>query len=265
MRKKLIAGNWKMNTTSESANALARKIAEESVSYGAVDLLVCPPSVYLLPVRDALLNGVVSLGAQNMYFEASGAFTGELSAAMLKDVGCTFVILGHSERRHILGETDELINKKTIAAHAAGLTPIVCVGEKLDEREAGKTTDVIRTQFDGSLKGLTPAQIAATVIAYEPVWAIGTGKVATPAQAQEVHADLRKLLAERYNADTAQAVRILYGGSVKPDNAAELLKQPDVDGALVGGACLKAEDFLAIAGAGILLAPDDEQRPQART
>jgi triosephosphate isomerase len=264
MRKKLIAGNWKMNTTRESALALARRIAQESVSYGAVDLLVCPPSVYLMPVADALLDGVVFLGAQNMYFEPGGAFTGEISAAMLKDVGATFVILGHSERRHILGETDELINKKAHAAHAAGLTPIVCVGEKLDQREAHKTADVIRTQFDHSLAGLTPAQVAATVIAYEPVWAIGTGKVATPAQAQEVHADLRKLLGQRYNAETADAVRILYGGSVKPDNAAELLKQPDVDGALVGGACLKAEDFLAIAAAGILLAPDDVDRPQSR-
>jgi triosephosphate isomerase len=263
-RKKLIAGNWKMNATCESGVALARAIADQSASYGAVDLLVCPPSVYLIPVRDALLGGNVFLGAQNMYFEPHGAFTGELSAAMLMDAGCTFVILGHSERRHILGEADELINKKTLAALAAGLTPIVCVGEKLDEREAGQTANVIRTQVDGSLKGLTPQQMAATVIAYEPVWAIGTGKVATPAQAQEVHADLRKLLAQRYNAETAEAVRILYGGSVKPDNAAELLKQRDVDGALVGGACLKADDFLAIAGAGILLAPDEEQRPQAR-
>ncbi len=264
MRKPLIAGNWKMNTTCESAIALARKIADESVSYGAVDLLVCPPSVYLIPVRDALLEGVVFLGAQNMYFEAQGAYTGELSAAMLKDVGATFVILGHSERRHILGESDELVNKKTLAAHAAGLTPIVCVGEKLDERESGRTADVIRRQFEGSLAGLTAAQAAATVIAYEPVWAIGTGKVATPQQAQEVHADLRKLIASRYNAETAQAVRLLYGGSVKPDNAAELLKQSDVDGALVGGACLQADDFLAIAAAGILLAPDDVDRPQSR-
>jgi triosephosphate isomerase len=264
MRKKLIAGNWKMNTTSDGAVALARKIAEASPSYGAVDLLVCPPAVYLQRVQEAVAGGSVFVGGQNMYFEASGAFTGETSAAMLKDVGATFVILGHSERRHIFGESDELINKKAHAAHAAGLTPVVCVGEKLDERESGQTTEVNRRQMEGSLKGLTAEQMAATVIAYEPVWAIGTGKVATPAQAQEVHADLRKWLAERYNADTAGAVRILYGGSVKPDNAAELLRLPDVDGALVGGACLKADDFLAIAGAGILLAPDDEQRPQSR-
>ena len=225
-------------------------------------MLVCPPSCYLEMVQHALKGGDVLLGAQNMYHEASGAFTGEISAAMLKDVGVTYVILGHSERRHIMGETDSDVNKRTLAAHAAGLTPIVCVGEKLDQREAEKTSKVCRTQMDGSLKGLTAEQMAATVIAYEPVWAIGTGKVATPAQAQEVHADLRKWVTERYNAETAAVVRMLYGGSVKPDNAAELLKLPDVDGALVGGACLKADDFLAIAGAGILLAPDDVNRPQ---
>lgn len=249
MRKPLIAGNWKMNTTRETAVALARGVAEGASSHDAVDLLVCPPSVYLLPVRDALAGSSVLLGAQNMYHEPVGAFTGELSAAMLRDVGATFVILGHSERRHILGETDADVNRKALAALAAGLTPIVCVGEKLDQREAGRTADVIRTQCDGSLAGLSAAQMKATVIAYEPVWAIGTGKVATPEQAQEVHADLRKLLAERYNAETSAAVRMLYGGSVKPDNAAELLRQPDVDGALVGGACLKAGDFLAIASA----------------
>lgn len=247
MRKKLIAGNWKMNTTGESATALARKIAEESVSYGAVDLLVCPPSVYLLPVRDALLNGVVALGAQNMYFEASGAFTGEVSAAMLVDVGAKYVILGHSERRHIFKESDADVNKKTHAALAAGLGPIVCVGELLEEREAGKTAQVIKSQFEGSLAGISEEQIKGIVIAYEPVWAIGTGKVATPAQAEEVHADLRSLLAKRYNAAVAAEVRILYGGSVKASNAGELLGQPNIDGALVGGASLKVDEFLGIA------------------
>jgi triosephosphate isomerase len=174
------------------------------------------------------------------------------------------VILGHSERRQFMGETDVDVNQKLVAAHAAGLTPIVCVGETLREREADKTAEVICRQFAGSLTGLTGGQMAATVIAYEPVWAIGTGKVATPEQAQQVHADLRKLVADRYNAETAELVRILYGGSVKPDNAAELLSQPDIDGALVGGASLKAEDFLAIAAAGIQLAPDDVDRPQSR-
>ena len=184
-----------------------------------------------------------------MYHEANGAFTGEISAAMLLDVGCSYVILGHSERRHILGETDADVNKKTLAALAAGLVPIVCVGELLAEREAGQTAAVIRRQFDGSLAGVTAEQIERVVIAYEPVWAIGTGKVATPEQAEEVHADLRRLLAERYNERVAGKVRILYGGSVKAGNAGELLAQPNIDGALVGGASLKVDEFLGIAGA----------------
>ena len=250
MRKPLIAGNWKMNLDGAGATALGRAISDASPGYGKVDLLVCPPFPYLKTVGSVLDGGTVLLGAQNMSHEKSGAFTGEVSAAMLKDCGCTHVILGHSERRHIYKETDADVNKKTVAAHAAGLVPIVCVGELLEEREAGKTAEVIRTQFDGSLAGLSADQVAATVIAYEPVWAIGTGKVATPEQAEEVHADLRKLIAERYNAATADQVRILYGGSVKPDNAAELLGQPNVDGALIGGASLKADDFLAIAAAG---------------
>lgn len=250
MRKPLIAGNWKMNTTAASGAELAAAVAAQAGGLTAVDLLVCPPSVYLAEVKTAIGSAAVALGAQNMYHEASGAFTGELSAGMLQDVGCTYVILGHSERRHILGETDADVNKKTLAALTAGLVPIVCVGELLEEREAGQTAEVIRTQFDGSLAGLTAEQMAKTVIAYEPVWAIGTGKVATPAQAQEVHADLRKLIADRYNASTADVVRILYGGSVKPDNAAELLGQADIDGALIGGASLKASDFLGIAAAG---------------
>jgi triosephosphate isomerase len=184
-----------------------------------------------------------------MYHEPSGAFTGELSAAMLLDIGCRYVILGHSERRHVLGETDQDVNRKLHAALAAGLTPIVCVGELLQQRQAGQTHEVIAQQFAGSLDGLSPQQAGQTVIAYEPVWAIGTGQVATPQQAEEVHADLRKLLAERYNTAVAEAVRIQYGGSVKPDNAAELLAQPNIDGALVGGASLEADSFLAIAAA----------------
>ncbi len=261
MRKPLIAGNWKMNTNGESARALAQKISDASPGYGAVDLLVCPPYCYLQTVGDVLDGGTVLLGAQNMYHEKNGAFTGEVSADMLKDCGATFVILGHSERRHVMGETDEMVNKKAIAAHAAGLIPIVCIGELLKEREAGKTAEVCRRQFEGSLAGLAPELMAATVLAYEPVWAIGTGKVATPQQAEEVHADLRKLIESRYNAETAELVRILYGGSVKPDNAAELLCQPNVDGALIGGASLKADDFLAIAAAETLMAPDDVERP----
>ncbi len=250
MRRPLIAGNWKMNSDRASAVTLASGIAERSGEASEVDFLVCPPSIYLAPVREALGDAPVALGAQNMHHEAGGAFTGEISASMLQDVGAQFVILGHSERRHIFGETDALVNKKTLAALAAGLTPIVCVGELLEQREAGQTGDVIRTQFEGSLAGVTAEQIARTVLAYEPVWAIGTGKVATPEQAEQVHADLRKLLAERYNVEIADQVRILYGGSVKPDNAEELLSQPNVDGALVGGASLKVDDFLGIALAG---------------
>ena len=251
MRTPLIAGNWKMNTDSSSATALAGAIAERAVEAAGAELLVCPPAVYLPLVRDAIGNAKVALGAQNMSCQPSGAFTGETSAAMLNDINATYVILGHSERRHIFGETDENVNKKTVAALAAGIRPIVCVGELLEERESGKTAEVIRSQFDGSLAGISADAMKSVVIAYEPVWAIGTGKVATPAQAEEVHTDLRKQLVERYNQEVADTVRILYGGSVKPDNAEELIGQPNIDGALIGGASLKADDFLAIAIASV--------------
>jgi triosephosphate isomerase len=247
MRRKLIAGNWKMNTNRASAMSLARGVVERAGSFGHLDLLVCPPAIYLVPVSDVVAGTPVSLGAQNMYHEPEGAFTGEVSAAMLLDVGCRYVILGHSERRHILGESDKDVNRKTLAALSAGLTPIVCVGELLAEREGGQTGAVIRRQFEGSLANVRDDQIESVVIAYEPVWAIGTGKVATPEQAEEVHADLRRLLRERYNDRFAAAVRILYGGSVKASNAGDLLSQPDIDGALVGGASLKVDDFLGIA------------------
>jgi triosephosphate isomerase len=243
----LIAGNWKMNLDRAAAVALAAAIAERSKSIAAADLVIFPPSVYIDAVRAVLAGSSVAYGAQNMYHEPNGAFTGELSAAMLADLGCRYVILGHSERRHILGETDEAVNKKTRSALAAGLVPIVCVGELLAEREAGQTAAVIRRQVEGSLAGLSAAEVAGLVIAYEPVWAIGTGRVATPEQAEEVHKDLRTILSDRYNRATAEAVRILYGGSVKASNAAELLAQGDVDGALVGGASLKADEFLGIA------------------
>ena len=246
MRRPFIAGNWKMNLNRASAVALAEGVAKKAEKIDAVDLAVCPPSCYLNAVGRAIAGSNVRLGAQNMYHEKDGAFTGELSAAMLRDLGCTYVILGHSERRHILGETDAAINKKVQAALAAGLIPILCVGELLAEREAGQTMAVIRRQFDGSLAGIPADQLGTLVIAYEPVWAIGTGKVATPQQAEEVHLGLRKIIAERYNASVADVVRIQYGGSVKPDNAAELLKQPNIDGALVGGASLKVDQFLGI-------------------
>jgi triosephosphate isomerase len=246
-RRPLIAGNWKMNTDRASGVALAGAIAKRSGDFGKLDLLVCPPFVYLSAVAESLAGSPVALGAQDMYFEKSGAFTGEISPAMLLDVGCKYVILGHSERRHVLGETDADVNKKTLAALATGLVPIVCVGELLSEREAGQTAAVIRRQFEGSLAGIPAEALRQIVIAYEPVWAIGTGKVATPEQAEEVHADLRRLLVERYNERAADGVRILYGGSVKPDNAGDLLSKPNIDGALIGGASLKVDDFLGIA------------------
>ncbi len=246
-RRPFIAGNWKMNLDRGASVELARAIVARAGEVPHVELAVCPPFVYLDAVAAVVRSTPVALGGQNMYFQKSGAFTGEVSAGMLLDLGCKYVILGHSERRHILGETDELVNKKALAALSAGLNPIVCVGETLAEREAGQTGEVIRRQFDGSLAGLSVDQILRVVIAYEPVWAIGTGRVATTRQAEEVHIDLRKLLAERYNSTVAQSVRIQYGGSVKPDNAAELLGCENIDGALVGGASLKAGDFLAIA------------------
>jgi len=251
MRKPLIAGNWKMNLDRRRGVELSRAVAAAAPSSEKVELAYCPPFVYLEAVGEALRGTSVALGAQDMCHEASGAFTGEISAAMLLDLGCKYVILGHSERRHIFGETDQDVNRKTVAALAAPLVPIVCVGELLAEREAGQTRAVIERQFLAAYEGVSEEAALRTVIAYEPVWAIGTGKVATPDQAEEVHLDLRKLLAQRYNAGVADRVRILYGGSVKPDNAGSLLGQPNVDGALVGGACLKAEDFLGIAAAAL--------------
>lgn len=249
MRRTFVAGNWKMNLARDEAVALARQIADRASSMPDVELAVCPPSVYLDAVGAILQGSSVGLGAQNMYFEPNGAFTGEISGSMLVDLRCAYVILGHSERRHILGETDEDVNRKVKVALQLGLTPIVCVGETLNEREAGRTKEVVAHQFTHSLAGLSAEQMQKIVIAYEPVWAIGTGKVATPAQAEEVHADLRSLLESSYNAAVADVVRIQYGGSVKPDNAAELLSQPNIDGALVGGAALKADSFLGIAAA----------------
>ena len=249
MRKTLIAGNWKMNTDRAAAVALAKGVAAGAAEVDGVDLVVCPPTIYLAVVGEALAGSPVALGAQNVYAEDNGAFTGETSTAMLTDIGAEYVILGHSERRTLMGETDADVCKKTHKALAAGLTPIVCVGELLEERESGKTAEVIKTQFEGSLDGITADQITKVVIAYEPVWAIGTGKVASPEQAEEVHADLRRLLSERYTPQLAEEVRILYGGSMKPGNAAELLAKPNVDGGLIGGAALKAEDFLGIAKA----------------
>ena len=242
-RRLFVAGNWKMNLNRREAVALAQRVAVQVGPKAPLDVAVCPPFPYLDAVAAAVEGSAVGVGAQDCYHKASGAYTGEVSVRMLKDVGCQFVILGHSERRHVLGETDEQVNEKTLAALEGDLTPIVCVGETLEQREADKTIDVIKTQFAGSLKGLTDAQMATTVIAYEPVWAIGTGKVATPDQAEEVHTALRGILADQYNAQVAGKVRIQYGGSVKPGNAADLLAREDIDGALVGGAALDFDSF----------------------
>jgi triosephosphate isomerase len=237
-----------MNLSKDESVALANGLVER-LGDANCDVAVAPPSVYLDAIGQAIAGSAIGLSAQNMYHEVNGAFTGEISATMLLDLGCKYVILGHSERRHILGEKDEDVNRKVLAALAAGLIPIVCVGETLDEREAGQTQSVVKQQFDGSLAGLSTEQIPGIVIAYEPVWAIGTGKVATPDQAEEVHADLRRLLESRYNSEVASQVRIQYGGSVKPDNASDLLSQPNIDGALVGGASLKVDSFLGIIAA----------------
>lgn len=235
-----------MNLNRASATALARDLAERVSNVKAVDIAVCPASPYLDAVGGILKGTCVGLGAQNVYHEKDGAFTGEISAAMLVDVGCRYVILGHSERRRILGETNEAVCRKVHAAIAAGLLPIVCVGETLQEREAGKTFDIVREQLYGSLAGLKVEQAKGLVIAYEPVWAIGTGVNATPEQAEEVHADLRDALEARFGAALAVEMRLQYGGSVKPSNAKELLAKPNIDGALVGGASLKACDFVPI-------------------
>lgn len=245
-RKPFVAGNWKMNSNRASAAELARALAGHLGRNEAVDVAVCPPAPFLLAVHEEIAGSLIALGAQNMYFEKSGAFTGEVSPAMLADCGCKYVILGHSERRAVFGEDDELVNRKVLAALAQGLHPILCVGETLAQREAGQTNQIVAAQLRAGLVGVRPEQMRDVTIAYEPVWAIGTGRVASPEQAEEVHAFLRQSLNDMYGADLAQTVRIQYGGSVKGDNAAGLLSQPNVDGALVGGASLKIEEFLEI-------------------
>ena len=249
--KLFIAGNWKMNTSLEEAAALGGALVEKVGSVEAVDLAVCPPFPYLASVGKVLAGSKIALGAQDVFYENNGAYTGEVSAAMLKDVGCTYAICGHSERRHVIGETDELINRKVLKCIGDGLKPILCVGELLTERQADETIEVVSRQIHLGLEGVSSADLAGVTVAYEPVWAIGTGVTATPDQAQEVHAMIRRLLSEIYDDASARNVQIQYGGSVKPDNARELLAQPDIDGALVGGASLKANDFAGIIQAGI--------------
>jgi triosephosphate isomerase len=253
MRKPFVAGNWKMNTDSYTSVELAERIASGSVEAAgqSVTVGVCPPFVYLQAVAKALSASSIAVGAQDIYFEPKGAFTGEISASMLKDIGCAYCLCGHSERRHVIGETDELINKKVAAAIGGGLLPILCVGELLAEREASQTNEVVTRQLKEGLAGLSAEKLSAVTIAYEPVWAIGTGLTATPQQAQEVHDLIRKLLGQMYDDQLAEESRILYGGSVKPGNAADLMGQQDIDGLLVGGASLKADDFLAIIQAAV--------------
>jgi triosephosphate isomerase len=248
MRKPFVAGNWKMNTDSRSSVELAQGVAQgvSGLAGEKVDVAVIPPFVYLPSVVKAVSSSGVAVGAQDLYIESKGAFTGEISPAMLKDVGCTYVLCGHSERRHVLGESDEFVGKKATAAISAGLLPILCVGELLAERDAGQTEAVVARNLKAGLAGLGADKMAAVTIAYEPVWAIGTGRTATPQQAQEVHVFIRGLLAEMYSAKLAEETRILYGGSANAANAKELMGQKDVDGLLVGGASLKVEDFVKI-------------------
>jgi len=253
MRKPFIAGNWKMNMDSHSGVNLAKGLASGlSESTGnSVDVAVIPPFVYISAVVEAVSSAKIAVGAQDIYTEEKGAFTGEISVAMLKDVGCTYALCGHSERRHVIGEKDDLINKKVSACISGGLLPILCVGELLEEREAEQTSEVVSRQIKAGLAGLSAEKVSAVTIAYEPVWAIGTGLTATPEQAQEVHALIRKMLGEMYDVELAGEIRIQYGGSAKPENASNLMAQEDVDGLLVGGASLKADYFLAIIHAAV--------------
>lgn len=246
MRRVIIAGNWKMYKTIAESIELVNLLKRSVADIDDVEIVVCPPFTSLSDVRDAIIDTNIKLGAQDCYWEKEGAFTGEVSCSMLKSAGCEYVIIGHSERRQFFGETNETVNKKAKAALKEGLKPIICVGEKLDDRRAGKTFDVVKNHVTNSLSGLTPEDMMKVVIAYEPVWAIGTGVVATKEQAEEVHKHIRGLLKEMFDADTAGSVRIQYGGSVKPDNIRELIAEEDVDGALVGGASLKADSFTQI-------------------
>ena len=247
MRENIIAANWKMNHTGAQVKEFFSEFLASYQPRQGVTVVVAPPGCYLSQAAELVAGAErVFIAAQNMYFEPKGAFTGELSAAMLKDTGCKYVILGHSERRHVFGETDELIAKKVMAALEAELTPILCIGELLQEREANQTEEVVARQLKAVLPSLSAEQMAGVVIAYEPVWAIGTGRTATPEQAEEVHALVRKIIAGIYSGDLADEVTIQYGGSVKPDNIDSLMAAPNIDGALVGGASLAAESFLRL-------------------
>ncbi len=246
MRKPIVAGNWKMNITSAEAVQLVEELKPLVADVDGVDIVLCPPFSSLEATCKAIRDSNLLLGAQDMFWEESGAYTGEVSARMLLTSGCRYVILGHSERRAYFGETNQTVNKKLNAALGAGLVPIVCVGERQQEREAGITQKIIQDHVTGAFEGISAEQVSGVVIAYEPVWAIGTGLTATPGQAQEVHAFIRQILTGLYNSNWAQQVRIQYGGSIKPENAAVLFGQPDIDGGLVGGASLAAGSFAKI-------------------
>jgi triosephosphate isomerase (TIM) len=245
-RKKFIAGNWKMNTTLDEAVSLAKAVVAKVGSLTDVDVALCPPYINLQAVAGVIKGSTIKLGAQDVHWEAKGAFTGKVSCAMLKSVGVTYVIIGHSEQRTYFHETNETVNKKIKAALAAGLLPIVCVGETLQERKSGKMESVVESHVRGAFAGISKEDAVKCTIAYEPVWAIGTGETATPEQANEAHGFIRKVLTAAYDADCSQKVRIQYGGSMKPDNAKALLSLSDVDGGLIGGAALKADDFAGI-------------------
>ncbi|GIK62025.1 MAG: triose-phosphate isomerase [Ignavibacteriota bacterium] len=246
MRKKVIAGNWKMNMDMHQSQKLVSEIINGLGKDNRAEVIICPPFTSLSEVSSLLKGTQIKLGAQNMFYEESGAFTGEISADMLKSVDCEFVIIGHSERRVIFNESDELINKKIKTALTKGLKPIFCIGELLGQREKNETMKVVTQQIEKGLEGISSEQMKNIIIAYEPVWAIGTGKTATPQQAQEVHSFIRDLIAKKFSTSVAENLIIQYGGSVKSENSGELLSQKDIDGALVGGACLKADSFLGI-------------------
>ncbi len=245
-RRPLMAGNWKMNKTATEARDLAAKLISLVSSVRDRDIVLAPPFTALQAVREAIRGTNVALSAQNLFWEEKGAYTGEISAEMLLDLGCEYVIIGHSERRQYFGETDDTVNKKVRQALNKKLLPIVCVGETLQEREAGRAFEVIERQMTGAFKGVSAAEMQQVVVAYEPVWAIGTGKTATPEQAEEVHARARKKISSIFNGEVADALRILYGGSVTPENVSALMAMPDIDGALVGGASLKPDSFAAL-------------------
>ncbi|KIL43775.1 triose-phosphate isomerase [Jeotgalibacillus campisalis] len=250
MRKPIIAGNWKMNKTASEARAFTEEVASKVPSKDKVESVICSPSLFLESLVNLSTDSSVAIGAQNMYFEENGAFTGETSPVALKDLGVEYVIIGHSERRELFNETDESVNKKTHAAFSHGLVPIVCVGETLEQRENDETKTFVGGQVKAALSGLTEDQVKQTVIAYEPIWAIGTGKSSTAQDANEVCAHVRSVVAEQFSQDVADAVRVQYGGSVKPGNIKEYMDQSDIDGALVGGASLEAESFLQLLEAG---------------